>query len=122
MMARAITSGELAKLRAGKQASKLFLAIHNPTTVYTARVNQATFGDPIVQVTYDGGSGTVADVLPEMLMLVGSSAGAYDKGYARIRTTPGATEFYIGVTSEIEFEDDDYLTIVDAMPIMPKKP
>lgn len=121
-MARAITSGELAKLRAGKQASKLYLAIHNPAVVYTARVNQATFGDPIVQVTYDGGSGTLANVLPEMLMLVGSSAGAYDKGYARIRSAPSATEFHIGITSEIAFEEDDYLTIVDAMPIMPKNP
>jgi len=122
MMARAITSPELALLRTEGQRSKLFLAIHKPATVYTARVNQATFGDPVVRVTYDGGSGTLADVLVGMTMYVGTSAGAYDKGMVRIREEPTVTEFVIGESSEINWEDDDYLTVVDDFSLWSRHP
>lgn len=112
-MARVITAGELVKLRSDGQWSRLYLAIHKPSTVYTARVNQTTFVAPAYQVTYDGGSGTLASVLPGMTMYVGSGAGLYDKGIVRIRKTPSATIFYIGETSEINWANDLYLTVVD---------
>lgn len=121
-MSRAITEPELALLRTENQWSELFLAIHKPATVYTARVNQATFGDPVVQVTYDGGSGTLDDVLEGMTMYVGTSAGAYDKGMVRIREVPTETEFVIGESSEINWEDDDYLTVVDDFSLWSRHP
>lgn len=112
-MSRAITETELGKLRSENQWSELYLAIHKPTTVYTARINQATFDTPVSQLTYDGGSGTLSNVKPGMTLYIGSSAGAYDKGMVRIRKTPSATVFYIGETAEIAWEDDDYLTVVE---------
>lgn len=120
-MARAITSPELTKLRGPGQWSALGLAIHSPATVYTARVNQTfTSLDQVAQVTYDGGSGTLASVLAGMTMYVGSIAGAYDKGMVRIRKTPSATVFYIGETSDIDWDDDDYLTVVNEFGLWPK--
>lgn len=112
-MSRAITETELGKLRSGNQWSQLYLAIHKPATVYTARVNQAIFNDELVSITYDGGSGSLADVLVGMTMFIGSSAGAKDKGVCRIRKTPSETVFYIGETGELAPEDDDYITVID---------
>jgi hypothetical protein len=113
-MARAATAPELAKFRGTEQWSELNLAIQPATSVYTARINQ-TFStlDRVAQLTYDGGSGTLAEVLPGMTAWIGSSAGAYDKGICRIRKDPTASIFYINETSEIQFADDDYLTVIN---------
>ncbi|MHB0922626.1 MAG: PKD domain-containing protein [Bellilinea sp.] len=119
-MARAATADELLKFRSDGQRSKLFLLIHTPAMVYSARVNQAAFTDPMAQVTYDGGSGTLANVLPGMTMYVGTSAGGWDKGMVRIRKTPTSTIFYIGETSEIPWADNDYLTVVDEIGLWPR--
>lgn len=122
MTARAITETELGKLRSEEQWSELFLAIHKPAVIYSARVNQATFGTPITQVTYDGGSGTLANVKEGMTLYIGSSAGAYDKGMLRIRKAPSATVFYVGESAEIDWEDDDYLTVVNEFGLWSRHP
>jgi hypothetical protein len=111
---RAVTTEELELVRSNEQSSELFLSIIDPVTIYTARVNQ-TFStkDRVVQVTFDGGSGTLADVKPGMTMYIGTSAGAYDAGQVRIRKTPIAGTFYIGETSDVLWADDLYLTVVD---------
>ena len=58
-MARAATVPELALLRTEGQFSKLYLAIHAPATIYSARLNGApTSNDSVAELTYDGGSGT----------------------------------------------------------------
>lgn len=114
MLPRALTTGEKIAIRANGQFTELFLVIPKPASVYTARVNGAPGStDQLTQITYDGGSGTLADVLPGMTLFVGSTAGAYDRGQARIRKTPTSSIFYIGTESEIDVQDNDYLTIMD---------
>lgn len=112
-MARAATSPELALFRTAGQWSKIRAAIYSPTTIYTARVNQvfSTF-DKLLEITYDGGSGTLADVQPDMMIFIGSTAGAWDKGIDRIRSID-STKVYIGETSDLTPADNDYITIVD---------
>ena len=111
---RAMTSPELTLLRKEGVWHKLSVLIPQSATVYTARVNQATFSDPLVQITYDGGSGILGDVINGMTVLFGSAAGKSDKGIARIRKTPSATVFYINETSELSgLENNDYITILD---------
>jgi hypothetical protein len=113
-MPREITSGELINLRKNERRSKLFLAFHPYTTVFSCRVNQ-TFADydDVTQVTYDGGSGTYTDIKPDMTVWVGSSAGAYDLGLARIRKAASATVLYLGRGSEVQWADNLYITVVD---------
>lgn len=113
--ARAATAGELVKFRAGGQWSKLGLVIQQPETVFTARIND-TFAslDGVVEFIYDGGSGTLADVKVGMTIFVGTAAGLYDKGICRVRQAPSATDIYIGQTSDIQFADNDYITIVNS--------
>ena len=113
MMARAATSPELTLLRAPGHASRLYAAILQPATIYQARVNQTfTTTDGVLEITYDGGSGTLADVLPDMALLVGTSAGARDIGITRVRSID-ATKIYIGETSDIPWTDNLYLTVIN---------
>ena len=120
-MARAITTDELLALRSDGQWSKLYLAIHTPNTIYTARLNGVpSANDRVYQITYDGGVGTLADVKVGMTLYVGTSAGAHDLGMCRIRKTPGASTFYIGLTSEITWADNCYLTVVDEFDLWAK--
>lgn len=112
-MARPITSPELTLLRTGGQGSVLRAAFYEPDTVYTARVNQSfSTKDKVLQVTYDTGSGTLANVKAGMTMLVGSSAGASDKGIVRIRKAPTSSIFYIGEESDVDWSDNLYLTVI----------
>jgi hypothetical protein len=113
-MAREITAPELALLRSDTQWSKLYLAIYKPNTVYTALLNGVpSENDLVYQVTFDGGSGTLGNVKAGMTLYVGTSAGACDLGMCRIRKAPIAGTFYIGLTSEIVWADNCYLTVVD---------
>ena len=90
------TSPELALYRTDGKKSKLRVPrFYLLATIYTAPANQTfTTFDQVLEITYDGGSGTLASVLPDMTMLVGSTAGADDKGICRIRSADG-TKFYI---------------------------
>lgn len=113
-MARALTSEELTLLRSDMQFSRLYLAVYKPNTIYTALLNGVpSSNDQVYQITYDNGSGTLGDVKAGMTLLVGTSAGGSELGICRIRKAPIAGTFYIGLTSEIEWQDNAYLTVID---------
>lgn len=119
---RAATSPELAKFRAGGQFSKLNLAIHDPGSMYNARINQ-TFSslDGVAEFVYDGGSGTLTNVLPGMTVFVSAVAfGQREKGITRVRKAPTADTFYIAETSDIQFADNDYITVFNAFALWPR--
>jgi hypothetical protein len=121
-MARALTAGELADLRSDNQFSELFLAIHAPNTVLSAQVDgDPASDDSLVSLSIDNvswGSGYTS-APADLLVYVGSSEGAYDKGMCRLRGALSGTpsSMTVGEISEIEWADDDYLTVVDEFPI-----
>lgn len=122
-MARALTAGELVNLRKDGQHCALYLAVQSPSSVFTARVNGApSSNDKVVSLTYDGGSAGFANAIAGQTVYVGSSAGAYDKGMVRLRGTLSGTTgtMKIGETSEINFANNDYLTVVDEFSIWPR--
>lgn len=123
MAARAITGDELTLLRTEGQHSKLYLAVYQPNTIYTARLDALPASNDMVgSITYNTGSGTLADVKAEMTLWVGTSAGARDLGICRIRKAPISGTFYIGATSEIDWQSNCYLTVVDMFSLFPKVP
>jgi PKD repeat protein len=122
-MARVMTAPELAKIRSDIQFSRLFLGFLAPATVFTARVNgDPASDDQLAELTYDGGSAGFANAIVDQLIYVGSGAGLYDKGMLRLRGTLAgvAGTMKVGEISEIDFDDDDYLTVVDEFPLAPK--
>jgi len=113
-MAREITVDELALQRSDTQWSKLYCGFKIDNTIYTARLDIVpTSTDLVHTIAFDTGSGTLGDVKPGMTLYVGTSAGAYDLGMCRIRKDPVAGVFYIGLTSEINWQANCYLTVVD---------
>lgn len=120
-MARAATAGELEDFRKDGQTSKRYLLIDRPNTIYTARatgeVNVADY-----TLGFDGGAGTLGDCLADMTLLIGSAAGGYDVGIARLRKAPIAGTFYLGADPSLEVSDDDYLTVINDFELWAKHP
>lgn len=121
----ALVSGDYDKLRGTSSLRPSFagdvnLSLCPNTTVYSARVNQASFAASFAQVTYDGGSGTLANVRADMTILLSrtnSAAAAYHTG--RIRKTPTSTIFYVNETSA-DVQDNDYIFVIDDFRIWDK--
>jgi hypothetical protein len=112
-MARAATADEKTLMRGRGQWSQLFLAVLQPASIYTARLNGVpATTDMVASISFDAGVGTLANVLADMTLYVGTSAGAYDLGMVRIRKTAIAGTFYIGEQSHVDWQDDAYLTVV----------
>lgn len=148
LQAHTLTADELSKLRDQEHATDLFIA-HWPqfdgnwsgyqqgnfdAHVYTLRVNGApASNDQVYEVTYDRdglGAGVAADwneCRPDMMVWVGSGEGKHDKGIVRLRgfdysggSDQTSGTMYIGETSEIEWADDLYLTVIDVFAIWPR--
>lgn len=113
-MARALTNDELTLLRKDGRFSKLYLAVLNPNTVYTAQLaSLPSSNDNVNTISVTNESGTLSDVKPGMTAYVGSSAGAFDLGMVRIRKAPITGTWYIGLTSSILWQSSAHLTVVD---------
>jgi hypothetical protein len=103
-----------------------FLYILTPDVVYSARVNQTEFTYPLAEVTYDSGSGTLADVQVGMMICFGGSPGSSSRGWQIIQDAPTETVFKFGWSSEGEFEgevdlaDNTFITVYDFYPVMHK--
>lgn len=121
---RAANAGELTKFRQAGQWSEIYIAgMEAPAVIFAARVNQvfeshanwdSEARDEIMQITYDGVTvGTYTDIIVGMTLWVGSAAGLCDIGQARIRKTPTSSILYFGEESDIDWDDNLYLTVVD---------
>lgn len=116
MIGGVATAGEQTKLRANSQWSKGYVSgLEMPDIVLQARINQ-TFAslDRVGEITFDTvTAGSYLDVLPEMTVWIGTSAGACDVGIARVRKAGSSTVLFIGETSELALADNQYITVLD---------
>jgi hypothetical protein len=113
---RVATVDEIDLFRTDGQAAKLYAAFFTPHVIYTAILASVpSTTDMIAQISFTSGSGTLADIKPDMLLKVGSTAGGQELGIARIRKAPIAGTFYIGEQSIIDWDAavTVYLTVVD---------
>lgn len=111
---RPYSDEQLARLRSDGQRTRLYLAIADPAPVYSCQVNQSfTSHDMVAQFDFDNAAGDLADVLPGMTVWVGSTAGASDIGICRVRKSWDGARAYIGETSEVAWQNDLHITVVD---------
>jgi len=123
-MSRALTAPELALIRSSGQHSDVFLSVWKPAAVFAARVNQ-TFAtsNGVAEITFDTvTTGAYTDVIEGMTLWIGSAAGLYDIGRARVRKAASSTVLYIGETSSITWADDLYLTVVNEFALWARHP
>jgi len=117
-----LSAGQLSLIRTEPQISRPNLALFQPATVFACQVND-TFAtsDMVVEFEFDNvTTGAYTDVLPGQIVFVGSTPGAYDIGIGRARKAFGASTAYVGEVSDIAFDDDLYITVIDAMELNPK--
>ena len=119
----ALSSGDLALLRDERHRTFEYLAVLQPGTVLACRLNGTPSGDPITQVNYDGVTeGAYTDVVANMTLWVGTSAGGRQKGTCRIRKAPTSSILYVAEDSAIDWSDNDYLTVVENYELWIKYP
>ena len=109
------------------QSAEGFLYLLRPAVVFAARVNLAAASNPLPSTPYEGVTpGAMAHGAAGMTVLIGSTAGGYDRGRTYVRATGHAqgdvgtaSELYIGYSSqgttpgEVDLVDDSYITVVD---------
>lgn len=106
-------SAQLLKLRSRPHATKLYLSIYQPSTVLACRVNDLTIAKGARSITYDTiSAGSYLLVQAGMTLLVGSSAGAEDKGRIRVKSATSSV-ITVAENSHIDWKDNDYLTVVN---------
>jgi len=106
---------------------RLFLL--QPTVAFAARANQASFTYPIGEVQYDTvTTGSFSNILPNMTVYFGSSAGASDLGVSRVRKLADSDTLFFGRSSqgvrygEVDLADNCYITVLYDWRVWPKIP
>lgn len=124
-LAPALNNTQLERARgtddlASRFVSRVRISVNPNTVIYSARVNQASFDNSFAQITYDGGSGTLADVRPGMTVLISRTSDkskAYFRG--RVRAVPTSSILYVNENS-YDIQDNDYLWVIEDYAITDK--
>jgi len=119
---RALTAPEKVLLRTESQRAELYFYALKPATIFAARIDQAfTTHDEIASITFDTvTTGAFGDIVPGMTMYIGSAAGLYDLGMVRVRDDATSTVIPIGESSDVDFDNNLYLTVVHEFGIWAK--
>jgi hypothetical protein len=118
-----LSAANLETLRSRPQSTKLYLSIFEPQIVMKCRVNNPSAGKGDRLITYDGVTlGSHNAVEDNYTMWVGTTDGAQDLGKIRIKNA-GPSQFAVSENSNIDWQNDAYLTIfkyVELWPIFPR--
>lgn len=108
-----LTEAQKITLRKRPHATKLWLSVYQPTTILACQVNDGAISKGEREITFDNTSeGSYLLVQSGMTLFVGSSAGAFDKGTVRVRSST-STVLTVAENSHINWANDDYLTVVN---------
>ena len=123
-MTRAVTAGELTKLRSDGQWARWRAIIDKPDVVYTCRAT-STLVLSSYYIPFDGASGTQTNVLKDMTVLVGTTSGGNERGINRIRVAPDGDDTSLKVGADPSFgnvQDNDYITVLNDFAPFAKHP
>lgn len=117
-----LSNSDLEIIRQRPQSTNLYLSIFSPRIVLQARVNDANIQKGERTITYDSVTfGSDLSVESGFVLYIGSSLGAKDIGMTRIRSiTP--TQMVVAENSDINWADNQYLTVYRFLPILPIYP
>lgn len=114
----ALSSGNLDTLRgttslAPRFTGRVRVSANPNTVIYSMRVNQSVFAASYAQITFDGGSGTLADIWAGMTVLIAHTNDVKASYYSgRVRKTPSSTILYVNESS-IRISDNDYIFVIN---------
>ena len=105
-----LTPTQIGYLEDARHKSKQYLAVVVPDDVITAEVTGAqTRGETVIP--YDTVSGTEADVLADMTVWFGSTAGARDIGTARAKSIDAVGNELTIEENDLDLSDNDHITV-----------
>jgi hypothetical protein len=127
-MTRAITAAEQAILQSAGQFSELRLIVITPDVVFSALTNGVpTTNDGVSTIAFDNVSyGASGSIVEGMTCNIGTTSGGYDIGTVRVLSatssgSPVTGTLTIGITSELVWQDNAYITVLDEFLIWPKQ-
>ena len=122
-MTRAPNAGELTKLRSDGQWARWRAIIDKPDVIYTCRATSTLLYSDY-SIPFDGPSGTQTNVLLDMTVLVGTTAGGSEHGIGRIRQAPDGsdTALVVGADPSLIVANDDYITVLNDFAPFAKHP
>lgn len=101
-------------LRARPHQIQLYLSIYKPKTMLACQVNDGSIAVGEDDILYDSvTTGSYVNVRPGMTMYIGSSPGTADYGRLRVRYASSTGTIRVSENSEINWQNDLYLTVVD---------
>ena len=116
------TAPELALLREQPHKTKLWLSIYDPRIIFQAQVNDAGAAKGDRVITFDNVTfGNHLAIGFGRTMYVGTTPGGKEKGSIYVYKSD-ATTITVGENSHINWENNDYLTIVNFNQIWPRYP
>lgn len=116
------TAPETTLLQTQPHRTKLWLSIYQPLTTLACRVDDGSISKGARDITYDGVTeGTYLNVKANITMYVGTTLGGNEKGRVRVKSITSSV-ITVAENSHINWEDNDYLTIVNFFEINPVYP
>lgn len=114
-----LTASQKALANTKPQSSELYLSIYKPQTALACRVNNASIAKGDRVIAYDSVTeGNHELVEKDFIMLVGTTLGGSEKGRIRVRSAD-ASEITVQANSHINWADNDYITILRYVEIVP---
>lgn len=96
------------------------LYFDSPPVVFKARVNGEPTSYPATELSFDGvTAGAFGDILPDMLLTLGTTEGASDLGSVRVHAFPDSDSIPLGRISRgrergtLDIQDNAYITVYD---------
>lgn len=104
------------------QEQDLFLSIYKPSILFSCQVD-GSYNKSSQSITYKNGSGDITKIVDGLFQvaLVGNAIGDDAKGRTYVRSYEGSTLRFLE-SDHINFEDNDYITIIDFTEIIPLFP
>ncbi len=117
-----LSASALETIRTRPQQNKLYLSVFTPRAVLQCRVNDAFITKGARSITFDSvTAGSDLAVEAGMLLRIGTTPGGKDVGATRVKSiTP--TAMTVAENSDIEWADNQYLTVYRFFPILPVYP
>ncbi len=123
-----LTPAEVNLLRGETHETKVWANVLSPVVLWSARINDASAGRSTTAVVFDGGSGSgFSQVEGDMMLWIGTSAGARDIAEIRLKGDPTTSDAGVTGTANVQHHswvlaDNQYLSFMFDFPVIQKFP
>lgn len=109
-----LTAPQLVTVRDLNQHTELYIAKYEPEVIWTARINDPDITKGARVLNYDSAVGDYNNIQRGMTLYLGTTPGGDDIGRVRYRSIEtGVSQITVAPDSDIQYADNQYITIKD---------